>query len=141
MISLDKLITSAISLTLIRRSSSTIWWTYSLVVVLFNFPQRMLVQSRLTSATETFTDVNDGTESLSTDLISVDILLFKNKYLFMKILITTCQTTTDHAKWLKLQWVFFIFRSETIQYLLWQKYLSKSNKMIPNYNYIIHSHN
>ena len=125
--SLDIFITSAISLTLIRRSSSPIWWTLAMLssaVAVFGRPERSsspkLLRPRLNSAAQNFTVVNDGalspyTVSNST-LICVGVLPFKNKYLmtarysifsiFTKTLTSThsndCQLKTARPNWLQL---------------------------------------
>ena len=116
-------ITSAISLTLIRPSSSPIGWTlamFSSVVAVFGRPKRLsspeLLRRRLNSATQNFTVVIDGAESPYTEfnssLIRVGVLPFKNKYLMTArslILSSThsndCYITTAPPKWLKLWWV------------------------------------
>ena len=121
--SFDMFITSAISLNLIRRSSSTIWWTLAMfwsVVAVFGRHERSsppkLLRPRLNSAAQYFTVVNDGAESPYTEsnssLICVGVLPFKNKYLVTarySILSSThsndCYITTAHPKRLKLWWV------------------------------------
>ena len=128
--SFDMFITSNISLTLIQRSSGTIWWTLAMllsVVAVFGRTKRSsfpkLLRLHLNSVAQNFTVVNYSAESPYTEsnssLISVGVLPFKNKYLmtarysilaiFIKTLASThshdCYITTARSKWLKLWWV------------------------------------
>ena len=114
---------SAISSTLIRRLSSTIWLIlamFSSLVAVFGRPERSLspkvLRPRLNSAAQNFTEVNDGAEfpytKSNSSLICVGVLSFKNKYLMTarySILSPThsndCYITTARPKWLKLWWV------------------------------------
>ena len=120
--SFDIFITSVISLTLIRRAFSTIWWTlamFSSVVAVFGCPERSsspkLLRPRLNSPAQYFTVVNDGAESPYTESnsssICVGVLSFKNKYLmtdrYSILSPTHSNITTVRPKWLKFWWVTF----------------------------------
>ena len=112
-----------LSLSLIRRSSITIWWTlamFSSLIAVLRRPERSsspkLLRPRLNSAAQNFTVVNDGAEfpyiEFNSSLICVGVLPFENKYLMTprySILSSThpndCYITTARPKWLKLWWV------------------------------------